>query len=136
MLSALLNLILGWLPGLLSTTVSVVGKFADTTGTRITTSGAVATAAIQADVAIQATSAQVIQGDRSWWVTAWERPLLFYLCLIHFGAVMLDTTFHFGWHVPAPPTPYDTYEGAVLLSVVVVQSTASLTQKIIAAIWK
>jgi len=35
---------------------------------------------------------------------------------IHFGAVMLDSTFRFGWGVPKCPPPYDGYEWSIIQS--------------------
>lgn len=50
----------------------------------------------------------------------WEmRTITFLIALpfvIHLWAVGLDTVFRFGWGVPKFPSPFDQYEGAVLLS--------------------
>ena len=89
-----------------------------------------------ADVSLNTLKVQETELNSKWWVTAWEKPLLFYLCLMHFGAVAIDTTFSFHWGIPKLPSPYDTYQGVVLLSDVVVMSTAGLTQKVVASIWK
>jgi len=35
---------------------------------------------------------------------------------IHFGAVMLDSTFQFGWEIPKCPSPYDSYEWSIIQS--------------------
>ena len=35
---------------------------------------------------------------------------------LHFAAVMLDSTFRFGWGVPKVPPPYDGYEWAIVQS--------------------
>lgn len=39
---------------------------------------------------------------------------------VHFGAVMLDSTFQFGWSVPKVPAPYDSYEWAIVQSFFIV----------------
>lgn len=39
---------------------------------------------------------------------------------MHFGAVMLDSTFQFGWGIPKVPAPYDSYEWAVVQSFFIV----------------
>jgi hypothetical protein len=39
---------------------------------------------------------------------------------MHFGAVMLDSTFQFGWGIPKVPTPYDQYEWAIVQSFFIV----------------
>lgn len=36
--------------------------------------------------------------------------------VLHAAAVGLDTTFRFGWRIPAYPPPFDDWEGAILLS--------------------
>lgn len=39
---------------------------------------------------------------------------------MHFGAVMLDSTFRFGWGIPKVPAPYDQYEWAIVQSFFIV----------------
>jgi hypothetical protein len=39
---------------------------------------------------------------------------------MHFAAVMLDSTFRFGWGIPKVPTPYDQYEWAIVQSFFIV----------------
>lgn len=50
----------------------------------------------------------------------WEMRALTFLIAapfaLHAGAVGLDTTFRFGWGVPAYPPPFDEWEGRILLS--------------------
>jgi hypothetical protein len=57
-----------------------------------------------------------MQADRGWWVTSWIRPLIVYPCVIHFGAIVLDSTFHLGWNIAKLPPPYEGYEQAIILS--------------------
>ena len=59
---------------------------------------------------------EIIQADRGWWVTSWIRPLIVYPCVLHFGAIVLDSTFGFGWGIAKLPPPYDGYEQAIILS--------------------
>ncbi len=76
----------------------------------------VALAQITAQIETRKLQAQVMQADRGWWVTAWVRPLIVYPCVIHFGAIVLDSTFRFGWGIAKLPPPYDGYEQAIILS--------------------
>jgi hypothetical protein len=39
---------------------------------------------------------------------------------MHFAAVMLDSTFQFGWGIPKVPAPYDGYEWAIVQSFFIV----------------
>jgi hypothetical protein len=39
---------------------------------------------------------------------------------MHFAAVMLDSTFQFGWGIPKAPAPYNEYEWAVVQSFFIV----------------
>jgi len=39
---------------------------------------------------------------------------------VHFAAVMLDSTFRFGWGIPKVPAPYDSYEWTIVQSFFVV----------------
>jgi hypothetical protein len=76
----------------------------------------IALAQVNAELEARKTQAQIMAADRGWRVTAWIRPLLVYPCVLHFGAIMLDSTFLFGWGIARLPPPYDTYEQAIILS--------------------
>jgi hypothetical protein len=76
----------------------------------------VALAQINAELEARRKQAEILQADRGWRVTAWIRPLLVYPCVIHFGAIVLDSTFPLGWGIAKLPAPYDTYEQAIILS--------------------
>lgn len=76
----------------------------------------IALAQVNAQIEARKLQAQMLQADRGWWVTAWIRPLIVYPCVLHFGAIVLDSTFSFGWGIAKLPQPYDGYEQAVILS--------------------
>ena len=76
----------------------------------------VALAQINAKLEARKRQADILQADRGWRVTAWIRPLLVYPCVVHFGAIVLDSTFPLGWGIAKLPAPYDTYEQAIILS--------------------
>lgn len=76
----------------------------------------VALAQISAELDARKKQAEILQADRGWRVTAWIRPLLVYPCVLHFGAIVLDSTFAFGWGIAKLPAPYDSYEQAIILS--------------------
>lgn len=44
--------------------------------------------------------------------------------VLHSGAVMLDTTFTFGWGIPTAPGKFAEYEGQILLSFFLVSVAA------------
>lgn len=64
--------------------------------------------------------------------TAWMIPTAFALCLLHFGAIVLDSTFLFGWQVAKLPAPYDAMENAIVLSVIGVAGVSGTVRKIFA----
>lgn len=76
----------------------------------------IALARINAEIETRKLQTQLVQADRGWWVTAWVRPLIVYPCVAHFGAIVLDSTFGFGWGIAKLPPPYDGYEQAIILS--------------------
>ena len=76
----------------------------------------IALARINAEIEARKEQVKLMEADRGWWVTAWVRPLIVYPCVIHFGAILLDTTFAFGWGIAKLPPPYDGYEQAIILS--------------------
>jgi hypothetical protein len=76
----------------------------------------IALARLNAEIEARKVQAQLIRADRGWWVTAFIRPLIVYPCVVHFGAIVLDSTFRFGWGIARLPPPYDGYEQAIILS--------------------
>lgn len=76
----------------------------------------IAIAQVNAQIEARKVQAQLMQADRGWRVTAWIRPLIVYPCVLHFGAIVLDSTFAFGWGIAKLPPPYDGYEQAIILS--------------------
>ncbi|WP_449411378.1 hypothetical protein [Methylobacterium komagatae] len=62
--------------------------------------------------------------------TAWMIPTAFGLCMIHFGAIVLDSTFLFNWRVAKLPAPYDAMENAIVLSVIGVAGIAPTVRRI------
>jgi hypothetical protein len=76
----------------------------------------VALSRVQAEIEARKLQAQIVRADRGWWVTSWIRPLIVYPCVVHFGAILLDSTFRFGWAIAKLPPPYDGYEQIIILS--------------------
>lgn len=76
----------------------------------------IAIAQVNAQIEARKVQAKLMEADRGWWVTAWVRPLIVYPCVIHFGAIVIDSTFRFGWGIAKLPQPYDGYEQAIILS--------------------
>ena len=76
----------------------------------------IALSQVNAQIEARKLQAQIMEADRGWWVTSWIRPLIVYPCVLHFGAIVLDSTFAFGWGIAKLPPPYDSYEQAIILS--------------------
>ncbi|MHC2086525.1 hypothetical protein [Methylobacterium sp. CM6244] len=62
--------------------------------------------------------------------TAWMIPTAFGLCMIHFGAIVLDSTFLFNWRVAKLPTPYDQMEWSIVMAVIGVAGIAGAVRKV------
>ncbi len=82
----------------------------------------VALAQINAEIELSKQQQMVLTADRGWWITAWIRPLIAYPLVLHFGAVVLDTTFRLGWQVPPLPGDFGAREHDVILSFFIVRS--------------
>jgi hypothetical protein len=85
----------------------------------------IAMARLNAEIEARKVQAQILAADRGWRVTAWIRPLLVYPCVVHFGAIVIDSipfwtpfgTHAVGsWEIAKLPAPYDMYEQAIILS--------------------
>ncbi|GIK80841.1 MAG: hypothetical protein H3C55_11040 [Pseudorhodoplanes sp.] len=125
MLGSIVYRLLGWFGGDLFATMleKVLDHFrrkANDDLARLQTTVAadtqIAIAHANAELQARKVQAQVMRADRGWWVTAWIRPLIVYPCVVHFGAIVLDSTFLFGWGIARLPAPYDFYEQAIILS--------------------
>jgi hypothetical protein len=62
--------------------------------------------------------------------TAWMIPTAFGLCMIHFGAIVLDSTFRFNWQVAKLPAPYDAMEWSIVMAVIGVAGIAPTVRRI------
>ena len=134
---------MGWLATLVLGLPGVAGKLLDFLGKRsdntVLTNGQNVTGDVtvaQAQLTAYVEERKVIAQERaeqhlSPW-TAWMIPTAFGLCMIHFGAIVLDSTFLFNWRVAKLPAPYDAMENAIVLSVIGVTGIAGTVRKIFA----
>lgn len=74
------------------------------------------TEAYKAALAAQTEMAQLRAAQNSWWGARLIILVAGGSASLHFAAVMLDSTFRFGWGVPRVPAPYDGYEWAIVQS--------------------
>lgn len=125
MLASILLKLVGWLGG--GVFDALIGRVADYLRRKVSDDLARFQTGVQADTQIALSQvnaqiearklqAQIMDADRGWWVTSWIRPLIVYPCVLHFGAIVLDSTFAFGWGIAKLPPPYDGYEQAIILS--------------------
>jgi hypothetical protein len=123
--TALLFKLLGWIGGgafdaLLGRVADLLQRKASDDLARYQTGVAadtqIAIAQVNAQIEARKEQVRLIEADRGWWVTAWLRPLIVYPCVLHFGAIVLDSTFRFGWGIAKLPPPYDGYEQTIILS--------------------
>ncbi|MCJ2112981.1 hypothetical protein MKK64_17510 [Methylobacterium sp. E-025] len=121
MWTILSSLILG-LPGIAGKLLDYLGKRSDNTvltnGQNVTGDTTVA----QAQLVAYVEERKVIGAERaaqrlSPW-SAWMIPTAFGLCMLHFGAIVLDSTFRFNWQVAKLPAPYDVMESTIVASVI------------------
>lgn len=50
--------------------------------------------------------------------------------MIYFGAIVLDSTFLFNWHVAKLPAPYDAMEWSIVMAVIGVAGIAPTVSRI------
>jgi hypothetical protein len=127
------SLILG-LPGIAGKLLDYLGKRSDNTvltnGQNVTGDTTVAQAQLLAYVEERKVIAQErAEQHLSPW-TAWMIPTAFGLCMLHFGAIVLDSTFLFNWRVAKLPPPYDEMERYIVLSVIGVAGVAGTVRKV------
>lgn len=125
MMTQVILKLVGWLSGgaldtLLGRVVDLLRAKANDDLARFQTGVAadtqIAIAQVNAQIEARKEQAKILEADRGWWVTAWVRPLIVYPCVLHFGAIVIDSTFRLGWGIAKLPPPYDGYEQAIILS--------------------
>jgi hypothetical protein len=127
------SLILG-LPGIAGKLLDYLGKRSDNTVLTNSQNVSGDTTVAQAQLLAYVEERKVIAQERaeqhlSPW-TAWMIPTAFGLCMLHFGAIVLDSTFLFNWRVAKLPPPYDEMERYIVLSVIGVAGVAGTVRKV------
>ena len=113
----------------------ILGYF--TSKDTITLQGFQAAASADTDAYKAYLAAQVqvdtLRASQNMW---WGARLLYLVgggaAVTHFAAVMLDSTFRFGWGVPKCPAPYDTYEWAIVQTFFLLTPAAPLLSAVTA----
>ncbi len=85
------------------------------------------------DQAIALVQAEVAANKERAAVSHDFKPLVYMTALpyvLHSGAVMLDSTFSFGWNIPAAPGPFSNYESQILLSLFVLSPVGLLSKAV------
>lgn len=91
---------------------------------------AVNQAALTAFVEERKVVAGVRAADQQSRWTCWMLPTAFALCMVHFGAILLDSTFLFGWEVAKLPTPYDNMEWQIVATAVGFSGVNTIVRRI------
>lgn len=131
---ALLLSIAGGLPGFADGLFKWLQKRSDNT---VLTNGqnvAADTTVAQAQLSAFIEERKIIAAERaklseSLW-TAWMVPTAFALCMIHFGAIVLDSTFLFNWRVAKLPAPYDDLEIKIVWTVLGIKTGVVAVRRI------
>jgi hypothetical protein len=121
---AILGLILPVLGSFLTPLLNYFGKKQDVTlagaQSAMTTDAAINQAVLNAQI-----QADQIKAANNNWIgpkiiacTAGELSVLYY------GAIILDSMFHFGWNIAKLPAPWDGYAWVILSSFIIVAPTA------------
>ena len=129
----LAKLLLG-LPGLADGLFKYLAKRSDnvalTNGQNVTGDTTVAGAQLAAYVEERKVVAQERADQHLSPWTAWMIPTAFGLCMVHFGAIVLDSTFLLGWRVAKLPAPYDKMEWSIVMAVIGVAGIAPTVRRI------
>ena len=127
------SLILG-LPGMAGKLPNYLGKRSDNTvltnGQNVTADTTVAQAQLVAYVEERKAIAAERAAQRLSPWSAWMIPFAFALCMLHFGAIVLDSTFLFHWKVATLPPGYDTMEQMIFAFVIVVSGVQAAVGRI------
>lgn len=89
----------------------------------------IALSQIKADIETRKTVAIMRKAQQESLWTAWMVPTAFGVSLLHYGAVVLDSTFKFGWKVFSLPPPYDSMEQNIILSIIGVSGATAIVKR-------
>jgi hypothetical protein len=89
---------------------------------------------IEADMEARRQAAEIRQQTAGFWEMRLVTAVIAGCFALHLLLVTLDTCFAFGWRIAAFPSPFDDWEGTILLSFFGVQAASQGLSAIAAAI--
>ncbi|KZL29428.1 3TM-type holin [Pseudovibrio sp. WM33] len=69
---------------------------------------------IRAELESRRAARDIVLAEQGWWVTAMIRPAFAWPIVIHSGAIVADSLFHFEWDVAKLPDPLGTWAGWIV----------------------
>lgn len=133
-LLGLLGKLLGSVPGIADGILSYLAKKQDA---KVLTNGQNVTADVTVNQAVltayveerKVMAAERAKLSESRW-TAWMIPTAFGFAVFHFGMIVLDSTFRFGWAIAKLPPPYDQLQWTIITAVIGVSGAGNLVKRI------
>lgn len=132
---------MGWLASLVLGLPGIAGKLLDYLNKRSDNGVVINGQAVSGDVSIAQAQlaayveerrifaqAQAAQAQSPW--TAWMIPFAFGLCMLHFGAIVLDSTLLLNWQVAKLPSPYDQMEWSIVMAVIGVNGVSGIVKRV------
>lgn len=101
-----------------------------TNGQNVSADVTVTQAQLQAYIEERKVIAQERAAQRGSLWTAWMIPVAFGLCMLHFGAIVLDSTFPLHWGIPKIPPPYDQMEWSIVMAVIGLNGISATVRKV------
>ncbi|KZL25659.1 hypothetical protein [Pseudovibrio sp. Ad37] len=106
---------LSWLSGgALDRVLSHLEKRADSDNERERISAGLAAEELKAELESRRAARDIVLAEQGWWVTAMIRPAFAWPIVIHSGAIVADSLFHFEWDVAKLPDPLGTWAGWIV----------------------
>ena len=132
----MLTTIISWLAGYILQWSSngILGKIVSGLTATGDMQSKVAIAQIEAEVAARQVSRDIRLATSGFWEMRLITAIIAGCFTLHLVAVTMDTVFQLGWAVAKFPTPFDQWEGAILLSFFGVQAGVVAIRSIAAAI--
>ena len=127
--------IIAWITGDLVgqlTRAYEIKKQADTDEKKLVADAAIKQ--IEAEMEARRQAAEIRQQTAGFWEMRLITAVIAGCFALHLALVTLDTCFAFGWRISAFPSPFDEWEGTILLSFFGVQAAAQGVSAIAAAI--
>lgn len=100
--------------GILEWILNYQNKRLESANERVRIDAEITSNKIEAELEARRAARDIVLAEQGWWLTAMIRPAFAWPIVIHSGAIVADSLFHFEWDVAKLPDPLGTWAGWIV----------------------